>query len=101
MTSCHRPASEFEDWTSKVCALYGLGTDVDPIRTTEAVLDAVRDVGRLAGRPAGPLAVFVLGVAAGRAVPAGSDVGDEVERLARGLLELAQREAGTAAGGTP
>jgi hypothetical protein len=73
------------DWTSAASA--ALGVDASQADVAE-ILALAKDVRRVAGEPAAIVAVYLLGVAAGR----GADRRETAARLA----DLAERVPGTA-----
>lgn len=85
----HLPPEALNDWLAGVSALYGLGDDIEPTTDVAVVLDVARDVARGVARPAAPLTTFLLGLAVGRALPAGTPVADELARLADQVQALA------------
>lgn len=70
-----------EDWTATVCQALGL----EPGSVDQALLlDLTRDVAHAVARPAAPLTVFLVGLAAGRA---GGDE-DDVRRAVATVTAL-------------
>ncbi|GAB1509551.1 DUF6457 domain-containing protein [Actinophytocola sp. KF-1] len=75
---------DIADWTSKACV--ALGIDAGQAGTAE-VLALAGEVRRAVGEPAAVMAVYLLGVAAGR----GADRGEAAARLA----DLAKQWSGS------
>ena len=67
--------SDLDDWLSAVCAEFGL----DPVVSSDVVLDVARDVAHGVERPAAPMTTFLLG----RAVEAGASLDDAAARITR------------------
>lgn len=90
MTSAaHLPASALTNWTRRVAQEFGVTPALATEASNEVLLDLVRDIGREVARPAGPLTVFLLGVALADAEY--DNPSDETETRISRLRELADR----------
>lgn len=64
--------NDLQEWLDIVAPRLGVSSEVvDAV--SSAVLDRVRDVAHDVVRPGAPLTAFLVGLAAGQAVPAGAD----------------------------
>lgn len=78
-----------EDWTSRLSTTLGIG-DLAP--DIDAVLDLAGVAARSVVRPAAPVTTFLVGLAAGRAVAAGTDPRQAFEEAVATAESLAAGE---------
>jgi hypothetical protein len=76
-----------DDWVEAVCA--ELGIDPGDVHR-DLILDMARDVAHGVARPAAPLTAYLMGLAAGRGVPA-RDAAARLTEMAEGWSERPPR----------
>lgn len=85
----HLPPEALAGWFREAADMLGVGSQVNPDDDIAAVLDLTKEVSTAVARPAGPLTMFLLGLALGGRVPAGEQVGGHLADLEPRVRELA------------
>ena len=88
-TNIPLPPEALDDWLAALAAHLGLDAEIIP---TGLLLDVARDVAHNVARPAAPLSLFLVGLAAAR--DGGS--ADDIVAASAAATELALRWPGTA-----
>lgn len=85
----HLPPEDLADWYREAAEALEVGRHVSPDDDVAPVLDLTRELAITVARPAGPLSVFLLGLAVGGRVEGGDQVGPHLAELASRLRALA------------
>ncbi|HLS25495.1 MAG TPA: DUF6457 domain-containing protein [Beutenbergiaceae bacterium] len=86
------PPEVLDEWLQELVALLELRQHVDPHTDIDAVLDLTRHVSHAVVRPAGPLAMFALGLLLGARVGPGEPVAPAIAEIAPRIRALADEQ---------
>jgi len=86
------PPEALSGWLAQVSDLLGVEQDVDADDDVRAILDLTRDVSATVVRPAGPLTMFLIGLALGGRIGPGESVGTALAELEGPVRSLAERK---------
>lgn len=89
----HLPPAELTDWLTKIETLLATEQRLDAQTDVATVLDLTRDIAHQVMRPAGPLTMFVLGLALGGSQDADEPLGPRLEEQAERVRELVEDHA--------